>query len=308
LLAWPTEISRRQLAVATPLGVTVAALSWRSFAEPLPALALGTAFAILYYWLSMRRYLVRRRLQRQPFPVNWRATLERCVAFYRELDEDGRARFEDDVRFFIAEQQIYGPRGQPVDDEVRVLIGASAATLGHGMPKWEWPRLRDIVVYPTAFDHQYQVGDGKSTLGMVHAQGPVLFSAQDLKLGFCGANRDAVNVGLHELAHVMDFEDGAADGVPAGISWVATAPWVTLIADRLRQKRARPRRGALRAYAAKNEAELFAVAVEAFFENPVKLKKRDNELYEMLARYFNQDPAAKRAVASERDIHEPHQD
>ena len=66
---------------------------------------------------------------------------------------------------------------------------------------------------------------------------------------------------------------------------------MTLIADRLQQLRTRPHGRALRAYAAKHAAELLAVAVEAFFENPAKLKERDYELYAMLARYFNQDPA-----------------
>jgi hypothetical protein len=98
-------------------------------------------------------------------------------------------------------------------------------------------------------------------------------------------------VGLHELAHVMDLGDGRADGIPDGMEWAATAPWVQVMADRLGGLRSRRGPRALRSYAGKNEAEFFAVAVEAFFEQPEKLLARDPELYEMLSAYFRQDPA-----------------
>ena len=49
-------------------------------------------------------------------------------------------------------------------------------------------------------------------------------------------------------------------------------------------------RQVLRRYAGTNEAELFAVAVEVFFERPKRLKADDPELYELLAeRVANRD-------------------
>jgi Mlc titration factor MtfA (ptsG expression regulator) len=46
----------------------------------------------------------------------------------------------------------------------------------------------------------------------------------------------------------------------------------------------------LRAYGATNEAEFFAVATEAFFERPARLKARAPDLYEELRKYFRVDP------------------
>jgi hypothetical protein len=40
-----------------------------------------------------------------------------------------------------------------------------------------------------------------------------------------------------------------------------------------------------------NEAELFAVATEAFFERPRELARKHPELYAMLADAYGQDPA-----------------
>ncbi len=275
---------------AVGIGAAVATggeLWWLGVAAGLAAPAL--------YWLTMRRYLRRRRLAREPFAAEWRRVLRGCVGFYRALDEEGRRRFEDDVRFFLAEQQIYGSQGAEVPERIKVLVGASAAILGHGLPHWEWPNLRDIVIYRTAFDGEYREGARNPIRGMVHHKGPIIFSARDLHHGFCrhpDAPRDGRNVGLHELAHVMDLADGKADGVPAGLEFAATAPWIQVMAERLSRIRSGTDGGVLRRYAGKNPVEAFAVAVEVFFERPRALKRTDPELYDMLSDYFRQDPAS----------------
>lgn len=254
------------------------------------ALAPALVAGVVVFALLTRRYFRRRRLAREPFPEAWRARLESCVAFYRRLGERGKRRFERDVRFFMAEQRIYGVRGAPVPDDAKLLVAASAAMLGHGMPAWEWPGVRDIVVYPGSFNQDYETsGHDRRIAGMVHHQGPILFSGPQLVHAFC-TERDGANVGLHEMAHVMDFSNGRADGVPAGAEWVATAPWIEVVADRLRRVRRGQLREVLRAYGGTNEAELFAVAVEAFFERPDQLAAHDQQLFDMLAEYFNLDP------------------
>jgi MtfA peptidase len=284
---WPRKLIRLHAALALLLG-SVVAVAALVMARPAMA-AIGALVAAGYFWVTTARFRRRRRLEREPFPESWRALLERRVPYYCRLDPAGRERFETDIRIFLAEQRIYGVHGAAVGDEVRVLIAASAAMLGHGLPEWEWSNLRDVLVYPKAFDAEYNPHASGGIAGMVHAQGPILLSRRDLVHGFARP-RDGHNVALHELAHVMDFADGFADGVPAEIEWVATAPWIELVADRLRTMRRRKAEKPLRAYAAENEAELFAVAVEAFFEQPERLAQKDPELFEMLVRYFNQDP------------------
>ncbi|MBX3130313.1 MAG: zinc-dependent peptidase [Polyangiaceae bacterium] len=257
--------------------------------ESVPALLLAPVIGGVYYLVSTRRYRRRARIAARPFPSPWRDVLLRRVPFYRGLGEVDRPRFELDVALFLSEQRIIGDHGATVDDETRVLIAASAAMLAFGMPEWEWDDLRDIVVYPRAFDDGYRQSHDAQIAGMVHHQGPILLSQRDVKLGF--AKQDGHNVALHELAHVMDFADGRADGIPADIDWVATAPWIELVSNRLERVRRAGKYRALRSYAGTNEAELFAVAVEAFFERPAALKERDPDLYAALADYFNQDPA-----------------
>ncbi len=287
---WPRTRIRNASLTAAGVGLAVGAVGFMA-AGPVGAVVGAVAGGALAWYVGVKRYLARRRLVGQPFPEAWRRALIRCVDLYPKLSDEARQRFEQDVRIFIAEQRIYGPQGAEVKDEVKVLIAASAAIMSHGLPGWEWPNLRDIVVYPTTFDADYEVGEGHTIAGMVHAQGPIVFSARDLKHGFCKPH-DGLNVGLHELAHVMDFATGRADGVPSGMEWVGTAPWIEVVAERLEKIRTRQGRRVLRDYGGKNEAELFAVAVEAFFEQPKGLRRKDPELYEMLSEFFGQDPAA----------------
>lgn len=287
---WPVRRVRVTVAGAVAVGLAVGALvavaseTW--WIGALVAAGLGGALG--GGWT--RKWRRRRSLVAEPFPERWREILQKRVSFYRRLQPEGRARFEDDVRIFLAEQNIVAARvpSFEIAEETPLLIAASAAMLGHGLPDWEWNSVRDIVVHPSSFDEDYE--EGGHVAGLVHHQGPVVFSQRDLRHGF-RRGTDGFNPGVHELAHVMDLADGYADGVPAG--WFATAPWLEVMHDRL----ARVRRGdatvPLRDYAGVNEAELFAVAVEAFFERPRKLADKDPELYATLRSFFNQDPASK---------------
>lgn len=115
--------------------------------------------ALALYAATTNRCRQRRRLLAEPFDDDDRRLLEQRVRFYRRLDGDSRRRFEDDVRIFLAEQVIAGAGDHEVDRTTRLLIAASAAMLTNGMPEWEWPRMRDIVVYPKAFDDDYHLSD-----------------------------------------------------------------------------------------------------------------------------------------------------
>lgn len=290
MLAWPPRAIRFRRLAAAAIAV-VAGLGAAAVKGPLWG-ALGLAAGAGYYALTTRRYRRRRRLLAEPIAEAWREILRERVPYYRALSSptvttEAAARFEDDVRIFVAEQVITGAGDHRVDETTRLLVAASAAMITNGIPDWEWPRMRDIVVYPRSFDDDYHIDSDGPIAGQVGLQGPMILSERDLKLGF--RRREGMNVGLHELAHVVDMLDGHADGVPVDAAFTASAPWVTVVAERLRRLR-RGNESPLRDYAAINEAELFAVAVEVFFEKPDELARRDRELFDLMVDYFNQDP------------------
>lgn len=268
------------LAALVSLAALVIAPWWAALAGPLVGVGWRAA--------ALRPVRRRERLHAQEIPAAWREVLSERVAFYRRLAPEPRRRFEGDVAVFLAEHPIYGPRGAEVPDEVKVVIAAGAAMLTHGRPDWEWPHVRDIVVHPTQWNEEGVPGDHHAIAGQVHAQGPVLLSRKQIRFGFRKA--DGENVVLHELAHVLDLADGEADGSPDRFAWAAVPGWDALIRSRLKAVR-RGAKGPLRAYGGTAPAELFAVAVEVFYEQPERLRAQDPQLYEALATLFNLDPA-----------------
>mgnify|MGYP002777986250 CR=1 FL=1 len=247
----------------------------------------GPLLGIAWQRVALAPVRRREKIAATPVPAAWRELLDRRVAFYRRLGPEGRRRFEADVAVFLAEHPIYGPQRAEVPEDVKLMIAAGAAMLLHGRPDWEWEKIRDIVVHPTQWDHDGVPGDHHAIAGQVHAQGPVLLSRKQIKFGY--RKSDGENVVVHELAHVLDLADGSADGSPDMFAWTAIPGWDALVKSRLKAVR-RGQGGPLRAYAGTGPEELFAVAVEVFFEQPERLRKQDPELYEALATLFNLDP------------------
>jgi hypothetical protein len=123
----------------------------------------------------------------------------------------------------------------------------------------------------------------------MHGQGPIILSREALLEGWRAPGGD--NVALHEFAHLLDMRCARATGIPRMLNPVAAGAWLGLIHREM--MKVTQHRSVLRAYAAENEAEFFAVAVEHFFERPVELKARHPELHGALSQFFNQDPAER---------------
>ncbi len=130
-------------------------------------------------------------------------------------------------------------------------------------------------------------------LGEAWGQGVVVLSWDDVRRGAADM-RDGQNVVLHEFAHQLDQEDGAADGAPILPGRSRYVAWARVLGaeyEQLRRDASRGRPSVLDDYGATNPAEFFAVATECFFEKPGLLRRRHPELYEELRAYYRQDPA-----------------
>ena len=85
----------------------------------------------------------------------------------------------------------------------------------------------------------------------------------------------------------------SADGTPPMGSVEQSERWVE-VCTRVYEEVVEGRGGtALRSYAGVNPAEFFAVATEAFFDDPVDLRRQQPNLYAVLGDYYHQDPAAR---------------
>jgi MtfA peptidase len=275
--------------VALALPVVAAGIGAAAFHAP-GAFAGGVGGALL--GSALRARLLRRRQRRRnalrlPFPGDWRETLLHHYDHYHRLPDDWRARFEDDLRLFLSEARITGIDVE-VTDELRLLVAASAVTLSLGWPAFEWEPLAEVLLYPQDFDRDWTFGK-RELSGQAHGWGTVILSVPTLLESFAHPE-DAYHVGLHEFAHLLDVEQGRFDGVPLGLTSAQVGHWLAL-ADKEMQ-RLRRGKSAVDSYGAEEPAEFLAVAVEAFFEIPLVLRQRHQELYAFLSSYFAQDPAA----------------
>lgn len=253
----------------------------------------GGAAALVFVALHLlitRKYRRRRRLDRVPFPEEWRGILSENVQFYRTLDDEGKAYFEKRVQVFLDEKRITGVDTE-IDDRTRVLVASAAVIPVYMIEDWEYDTLEEVLVYPDSFDRDYSfAGSGRDMLGMVvQHTSSLIISKRELLKGFCSPGGG--NTAIHEFIHKIDEGDGDIDGLPVLMLTLAElAEWKRIRAAEI--ERLEGGNSDLDPYALTGEAEFLAVAGEYFFKNPVKLKSGSPELYGILKKIFKQDTAA----------------
>jgi Mlc titration factor MtfA (ptsG expression regulator) len=248
---------------------------------------LGQALASAFGRIVAPRRARRKATLSAVFPRPWKDFLETRSVHYRRLPAAYRAQFDQQAQIFLAEKRITGI-GIQVSDEIKLLVAASAVMLTVGWSGYTWDPLNEVLVYPTDFDRDYRFG-GTDLSGQAHPWGIVILSAPALLRSFADTNGGS-HLGVHEFAHLLDLAQSRFDGIPAYLSDESVRTWMTV----LEREEERLRRGdsELNPYGLSGPEELFAVAVEAFFQTPIALTRSHSELYALLSSYFRQDPAA----------------
>lgn len=188
---------------------------------------------------------------------------------------------------FLREKEWIGA-GMPVKEEMKVMISACAAQLLMGFSNLVLQHFERIIVHP---DTYRSPKSGRMHQGEVRPKpGIIIISWDDFVHGYAHS-RDAHNVGLHELAHALWFEDMIDNEEHRFLDR-------ELLSSRSRQSMEHVERNKQRGphyfrdYAGTNQAEFFAVAVEYFFEQPKEFRQAEPRLYATLAALLKQDPAA----------------
>ncbi len=264
-------------------------------------------------WLAERK---RQRIRSRPFPAEWRDILKRRVPYVRTMPVDLQLQLKAHIQVFLAEKAFIGCDGLEIDDEIRVTIAAQACLLILNRPSFYYPELRQILVYPSSFVVKREHTDGA---GIKHAgrqvlageswsNGQVILSWHDTLEG-AAVPDDGNNVVIHEFAHQLDQEKGAANGAPLLARRAHYRRWSQVLNAEYRalQARIRFRHEPVRYsasdeaaaaqedplfsdYGATDPAEFFAVISEVFFERPARMAREHAALYQELARFYRLDP------------------
>lgn len=249
-------------------------------------------------WLAARR---RRALRDRSLSGDQRGLLRRHWPGYRRLPASLRARLDGLIAVFLAEREFIGCRGLVVTPQMRLVISAQACLLVLGRERRVYDRLRSVLVYPSQFvvPEQWHDEDGVVTeevrvlAGQAWDVSRILLSWEDV--AGAGLDGDVFNVVIHEFAHYLDHETGGAEDAP----WLGDATerrrWSALLQQEfelLQAAVAESEETFLDPYGAEDPAEFFAVASEAYFEQPREFMRISPALYQALRDYYGLDPAA----------------
>lgn len=277
------------------------ARGWIAWSEFGLVLSLSALLGMLFRRHRLRRRRRDERLARS-FSVAEAAVLDRDFPRWRWIPSDLQSRFAGYTRVLI-EEKNYEPCGGlgEVSDEMKLVIAAQAGLtiLGKSGPDF-FPRLHSILVYPGGFRDRgrRRFGIDDEDRGLLYGEswetGSVILSWDNVLAG--GRNDDdGMNVVIHEFAHQIDQYNGVADGVPKLRTREDYLRWGAVMErhyqDLKEASKTRDPEPFLDPYGATDPCEFFAVATEAFFEDPLDLEYEHPGLYEELKRFYGLDPA-----------------
>lgn len=263
------------------------------------AIALAAGIAVLVWIVGAPLLAARRRraLAARSLNEDERRALEDWVPIARGLPAELRDRLERLTAVFVGEKTFVGCGGFQVTPETKVAIAAQACLLVLGRNTHVYDRLRSVLVYPSQFvvagswddEHGIVTEESRALAGESWDVSRVILSWEDVDSR--GDPGEAYNVVIHEFAHYLDHESG-------GAPWItdsgARRRWSRLLDEELERLRAQAEAGArsfLDPYAAEDRGEFFAVASEAFFEEPAVFARELPVLYRALADVYRLDPA-----------------
>ncbi len=221
-----------------------------------------------------------------PIKASYKETLKKYFGYYNRLSPSNKKKFERKVQYFISVKKFV-PRDIPeVTDEMKALIAASSVQLTFGLPGIFLQHFRRILVYP---DDYYSTISKRYHKGEVNIRhGIIVLSWKSFVDGYIDPH-DSRNVGLHEMAHALRFENMITNNEYNFFDDKLLLKWREhALEEMARYDAGNP--SFLREYAMTNEEEFFAVAVEYFFEQPLEFRENLPNLYSTLQGMLKQDP------------------
>lgn len=202
------------------------------------------------------------------------------------------------TREFLSDKVFHGAHGLEVDVDMRTRIAQLACLPVLNLGYQSLLGWRDIVVYPGGFRARRHEIDEDS--GLAHEwveelageswdQGPLVLSWDDL-ITDLAQPEDHQNVVIHEIAHKLDAQTGAADGSPPLPPGIPQHLWTNTFQTAFEQLNAQLEQDTeallIDPYAASAPEEFFAVTSEYHFLAPELLREACPGVAELLGRYY----------------------
>jgi len=253
------------------------------------------------WWHRWRARRETQAAQAEPIPADLWATTVARYPFIAQRPADEQARLRELARIFLLRKRFAGAHGLVVTDEMAVAVAAQACLPMLALGLEGYDGFVGIVLHPAPAKVRRQHLDATGVMheydewlaGEAMQNGPLMLSWPDVRdAGAFG--HEGYNVVIHECAHVLDMQDGLANGSPPWPTVALQQAWhdaATRAWEALRHDVREGWRPWLDPYAAEAPEEFFAVSVEAFFVNGRGFAEAYPELHALLVQFFRQDPA-----------------
>ncbi|HKP31531.1 MAG TPA: zinc-dependent peptidase [Chitinophagaceae bacterium] len=209
--------------------------------------------------------------------------ITRYFRYYNRLNADDRKRFLFRTYMFHKSKKFHYVDVKETP-EMPLLISAAAVQLTFGLEKFNLNYFRDIYVLKDDYHYGFY---SRPFQGHVDSSG-IYFSWDNFLKGIIGMTPNC-NVGLHEMAHALAYVNFITQ-TEEDKRFKKEFRNFSKVARPIFQSMQQGSKNILGEYAATNYHEFWAVAVEVFFENPVRLRHELPALYDALSKTLNQDP------------------
>jgi len=215
--------------------------------------------------------------------MKYQDIITKQLVYFTELTSLEKERFLERTYHFRLSKNFHYTELE-ADDEIEILISACAVQITFGLRKYKMPFFEDIYVMAD----QYHLGlNHQDWIGHVNSNG-IYLSWKHFLLGY-SSNSDHYNVGLHEMAHALEYVNflgffGRTYDFRNEFMLYKRQAESTLPED---QKDLFSEQGK------SNYHEAWAEGVEIFFENPAELNESYPNLYRLIMELLNQDPLNK---------------
>ncbi|MCP4322431.1 MAG: zinc-dependent peptidase [Alteromonadales bacterium] len=248
------------------------------------------------HWIEHKRDKARRL----PFNKQWRKIIQQRVPYFKQMPADLQLQLKQHIQVFVSEKNFVGCNGIEITDEIKITIAAQACLLLLNRKTDYYPKLKTILVYPSAFlkEQTQKSADGVQYTRKVALTGEswyfgkIVLSWRDSVFGAQLPN-DGHNVVIHEFAHQLDQENGRANGAPILGKGQTYQSWSEVFSQQFEILRKQANAGETSIfdyYGATEPAEFFAVVSEVFFEKSELFYQKHPALYRQLTDYYKVDP------------------
>lgn len=250
---------------------------------------------------SIKAYWRRRIINRYPIPIAlWQQVIAQ-LPLLRGLSSAEVNHLRSLSSLFLHYKSIHGVQNFSITEQMRLIVAAQASLLILYLDLDDYRGWHSVLLYPGAFIVERQQSD---EIGIVHSvrhsligeawgTGPVILSWEDVARTLA-PEEQYDNVIIHEFAHKLDMGNGTANGMPPLHRTMNRRAWTAVFSQayqHLSQCLAAGESIPLNPYALESPAEFFAVASEAFFVSPQRLRIDLPQVYQQLQFYYRQNPA-----------------